>query len=59
MVLLSRIRLAQNRPKEALELSLAALNVRKKVLGRGLKTCVSLYLVASLQHRCGQLPDAK
>ncbi|KAH6667283.1 P-loop containing nucleoside triphosphate hydrolase protein [Halenospora varia] len=59
VVLLSRIRLAQNRPKEALELSLAALNVRKKVLGPGLKTCASLYLVASLQHRCGQLPDAE
>ena len=59
MVLLSQIRLVQNRPNEALELSLAALNVRKKVLGLGLKTGASLYLVASLQHCCGQLPDAE
>jgi hypothetical protein len=57
--LLSRIRQSQNRLDEALMLASAALDVRRKVLGRGLKTCASLYLVANLQHERGELAAAK
>ncbi|KAI9719975.1 MAG: hypothetical protein M1812_003100 [Candelaria pacifica] len=48
MVLLSRIRLQQGRLDDAIRLSSKALTFRQNLLGNRLKTCDSLYQVASL-----------
>lgn len=48
MVLLSRIRKAQGRSTEALRLASKALVFRRKLLGNRLKTCDSMYDVASM-----------
>lgn len=48
MVLLSRIRLAQGRYSESLNLASKALGFRRQCLGNRLKVCDSLYQVASL-----------
>lgn len=48
MVVLSRIRLQQGRTKDALRLATKALSFRKKLLGNRLKTCDSMYDVASM-----------
>jgi tetratricopeptide (TPR) repeat protein len=53
MVLLSRIRLGQGRLEDAIRLGSKALAFRQKLLGNRLKTCDSLYDVASLLHRQG------
>ena len=53
MVLLSRIRVAQGQLDEALRLASKALMFRQELLGNRLKTCDSLYDVASLLHRQG------
>lgn len=50
MVLLSRIRRAQNRLDDAIRLGSKALAFRQKLLGNRLKTCDSLYDVACLLH---------
>lgn len=48
MVLLSRTRLAQGRADDALRLASKALTFRQELLGNRLKSCDSLYDVASL-----------
>ncbi|KAG9254828.1 P-loop containing nucleoside triphosphate hydrolase protein [Emericellopsis atlantica] len=48
MVLLSRIRLAQGQPTDALRLASKALSFRRKLLGNKLKTCDSQYDVACM-----------
>lgn len=48
MILLSRMRLAQGRYDEALNLASKALGFRKQCLGNRLKVCDSLYQVSSL-----------
>lgn len=58
MVLLSRIRVQQGRLDEALRLASKALAFRKRLLGNGLKTCDSLYDVASLLHMHGNSASA-
>ncbi|KAJ9137354.1 TPR-like protein [Coniochaeta hoffmannii] len=58
MVLLSRIRLRQGRLDEAVRLATKALAFRQKLLGNRLKTCDSLYDVASLVHLQGQTATA-
>ncbi|KAJ5058662.1 hypothetical protein J3E74DRAFT_467267 [Bipolaris maydis] len=58
MVLLSRIRVQQGRLDEALRLASKALAFRKKLLGNRLKTCDSLYDVASLLHIHGNSASA-
>ena len=58
MVLLSRIRLQQRRVDDAVRLATKALAFRKKLLGNGLKTCDSLYDVASLMHKQGNTATA-
>ncbi|RYC57267.1 hypothetical protein CHU98_g8943 [Xylaria longipes] len=50
MVLLSRIRLRQGRTDDALRLSSKALAFRQRLLGNRLKTCDSMYDVASILH---------
>ncbi|KAI0391424.1 hypothetical protein F5Y17DRAFT_406788 [Xylariaceae sp. FL0594] len=50
MVLLSRIRLRQGRVDDALRLASKALAFRQTLLGNRLKTCDSLYDVASILH---------
>ncbi|KAI1654070.1 hypothetical protein F4813DRAFT_399435, partial [Daldinia decipiens] len=50
MVLLSRIRLRQGRIDDGLRLASKALAFRQKLLGNRLKTCDSLYDVASILH---------
>jgi tetratricopeptide (TPR) repeat protein len=50
MVLLSRIRLKQGRTDDALRLASKALAFRQRLLGNRLKTCDSLYDVASILH---------
>lgn len=50
MVLLSRIRRQQGRLDEALRLASKALAFRQNLLGNRLKTCDSMYDVASLLH---------
>ncbi|KAI1180884.1 hypothetical protein F4777DRAFT_177094 [Nemania sp. FL0916] len=50
MVLLSRIRLRQGRSGDALRLASKALVFRQKLLGNRLKTCDSMYDVASILH---------
>lgn len=51
MVLLGRIRLAQDRLDEALRFASKALTFRKECLGERLKVCDSLYQVADLLHK--------
>ncbi|GAP84174.1 putative NB-ARC and TPR domain protein [Rosellinia necatrix] len=51
MVLLSRIRLKQGRTDDALRLASKALAFRQRLLGNRLKTCDSMYDVASILHR--------
>jgi tetratricopeptide (TPR) repeat protein len=58
MVLLSRIRLRQGRVDDALRLASKALAFRQKLLGNRLKTCDSLYDVASILHLQGNGPAA-
>ena len=53
MVLLSRMRVQQGRLDEALRLASKALEFRQRLLGNRLKTCDSLYDVASLMHKKG------
>lgn len=58
MVLLSRIRLRQGRLEDAVRLASKALAFRQKLLGNRLKTCDSLYDVASLLYRQGNVASA-
>ncbi|KAJ9669237.1 hypothetical protein H2201_000589 [Coniosporium apollinis] len=58
MVLLSRIRLRQGRLDDAMRLASKALTFRQKMLGNRLKTCDSLYDVADLLHRQGNIASA-
>lgn len=58
MVLLSRIRLQQGRVDEAVRLASKALAFRQKLLGNRLKTCDSLYDVATLMHIQGNSASA-
>ncbi|PVH92526.1 TPR-like protein [Periconia macrospinosa] len=58
MVLLSRIRVQQGRLDEALRLASKALVFRQRLLGNRLKTCDSLYDVASLLHKHGNAASA-
>ncbi|KAF4984957.1 hypothetical protein FDECE_16948 [Fusarium decemcellulare] len=58
MVLLSRIRLAQGRPTDALRLASKALVFRRKLLGNRLKTCDSQYDVASMLLKEGHVSSA-
>ena len=58
MVLLSRIRIQQGRLDEALRLASKALAFRQGLLGNRLKTCDSLYDVASLMHMHGNTASA-
>ncbi|KAI1407008.1 hypothetical protein F5Y13DRAFT_207064 [Hypoxylon sp. FL1857] len=58
MVLLSRIRLKQGRVDEALRLASKALAFRQKLLGNRLKTCDSLYDVASILNLQGHPASA-
>lgn len=58
MVLLSRIRKQQGKLDDALRLSSKALAFRRQLLGGGLKTCDSLYQVASLLQLRGDLSSA-
>ena len=55
MVLLSRIRLAQGRPTDALRLASKALTFRRKFLGNKLKTCDSQYDVACMLLKEGHV----
>ncbi|KAF2270743.1 hypothetical protein CC78DRAFT_564062 [Lojkania enalia] len=58
MVLLSRIRVQQERLDEALRLASKALAFRQRLLGNRLKTCDSLYDVASLMQLHGNTASA-
>lgn len=58
MVLLSRIRRSQGRVEDAVRLASKALAFRQKLLGNRLKTCDSLYDVASLLHQQGNIASA-
>ena len=58
MVLLSRIRLAQGRPAEAIRLASKALAFRRKLLGNRLKTCDSQYDVACMLVKDGHESSA-
>ncbi len=58
MVLLSRIRLRQGRLDDAMRLASKALAFRQGMLGNRLKTCDSLYDVASLLVRTGNEASA-
>ena len=58
MVLLSRIRQQQGKLDDALRLSSKALAFRQQLLGSRLKTCDSLYQVASLLQLRGDLSSA-
>lgn len=58
MVLLSRIRLAQGRTNDALRLASKALAFRRDLLGNRLKTCDSLYDVASMLLQSGHVGSA-
>ncbi|KAI9794605.1 MAG: hypothetical protein M1816_004492 [Peltula sp. TS41687] len=59
MVLLSRIRQRQGRLDDALRLSSKALAFRQKLLGNKLKTCDSLYQVATLLQMGGDSVAAR
>lgn len=58
MVLLSRIRVKQGKSDDALRLASKALSFRQKILGNRLKTCDSLYDVASLLYAQGNTASA-
>ena len=58
MVLLSRIRCQQNQLDDAIRLASKALTFRQGMLGNRLKTCDSLYLVADLLQRRGNVASA-
>lgn len=58
MVLLSRIRLSQGRHNDAVRLASKALAFRQNLLGNRLKTCDSLYEVASLLYQQGNIASA-
>jgi tetratricopeptide (TPR) repeat protein len=58
MVVLSRIRMAQGRPEDALRLASKALDFRQRANGGRLKTCDSLYDVACLLHHQGKSATA-
>ncbi|KAI9658288.1 MAG: hypothetical protein M1821_002421 [Bathelium mastoideum] len=58
MVLLSRIRRQQGRHQDALRLASKALAFRQKMLGNRLKTCDSLYDVATMLHEQQKLASA-
>ncbi|KAF4445734.1 tetratricopeptide repeat-containing [Fusarium austroafricanum] len=58
MILLSRIRVAQGRPTDALRLASKALAFRRKLLGNRLKTCDSQYDVASMLLKEGHVSSA-
>lgn len=58
MVLLSRIRLQQGRLDDAMRLSSKALAFRQRLLGNRMKTCDSLYDVASLLNLQGNVASA-
>lgn len=58
MVLLSRIRLAQGRPTEAMRLASKALAFRRELLGNRLKTCDPEYDVACMLARDGHESSA-
>lgn len=58
MVLLSRIRMKQGKPDDALRLASKALAFRQRILGNRLKTCDSLYDVASLLFERGNEASA-
>jgi tetratricopeptide (TPR) repeat protein len=58
MVLLSRIRQQQGRSDDALRLASKALAFRRKLLGNRLKTCDSIYDVASLMYKKGNTASA-
>ncbi|ORX98178.1 hypothetical protein BCR34DRAFT_607010 [Clohesyomyces aquaticus] len=58
MVLLSRIRVQQGRMDEALRLATKALAFRQRTCGNRLKTCDSLYDVASLMQGLGNTASA-
>lgn len=58
MVLLSRIRMKQGKSDDALRLASKALAFRQKILGNRLKTCDSLYDVASLLYERGNEASA-
>jgi len=58
MVLLSRIRLRQGKVDDAVRLASKALAFRQKMLGNRLKTCDSLYDVASLLHQQSNVASA-
>ncbi|MCJ1396521.1 hypothetical protein MMC18_009412, partial [Xylographa bjoerkii] len=59
MVLLARIRLRQGRLDDAIRLSSKALTFRQSVLVNRHKTCDTLYLVADLLQRSGNMASAK
>ncbi|EXF84562.1 hypothetical protein CFIO01_04730, partial [Colletotrichum fioriniae PJ7] len=59
MVLLSRIRKAQGQTTEALRLASKALAFRQKLLGNRLKTCDSMYDVASMLLTTGHDSSAR
>lgn len=58
MVLLSRIRAAQDRTLDAVLLACKALKFRQTMLGNRLKTCDSLQLVGSLLEQHGDESSA-
>lgn len=58
MVLLSRIRTKQGKSDDALRLASKALTFRQRILGNRLKTCDSLYDVASLLYERGNEASA-
>lgn len=58
MVLLSRIRFKQGRLDDAVRLASKALAFRQRLLGNRLKTCDSLYDVASMLHGQGNTASA-
>lgn len=58
MVLLSKIRCQQGRLDDAIRLANKALTFRRQLLGDHLKTCFSLYQVASIFHAQGDLDSS-
>ncbi|KAI9725809.1 MAG: hypothetical protein M1828_002438 [Chrysothrix sp. TS-e1954] len=58
MVLLSRIRIHQGHLDDAMRLASKALSFRRKLLGNRLKTCDSLYDLAGIMERYGNLASA-
>lgn len=58
MILLGRIRQQQGKLDDALRLSFKALAFRQQLFGNRLKTCDSIYQVASLLQLRGDLSSA-